>query len=261
MEDWDPDVYRRFEDERTRPAADLLAHVPIAQPRLAYDLGCGPGSSTELLLRRFPSTRVIGTDSSPAMLEAARERLPSCELELGDIAEWRARGDAPDLVFANAALQWLTGHERLFPRLFAEVAPGGVLAVQMPDNLEEPSHRAMRETASDRRWADAIGDAGAARAHILRSEEYYDLLAPEAASIDIWRTTYHHVMSGPADIVQWVRATGLKPFVEGLADDQQAAFIAEYERRIALAYPPRADGTRLLAFPRLFIVARRRPHD
>lgn len=259
MTDWNPAVYRRFEDERTRPAAELLARVPLDAPRLAYDLGCGPGNSTEVLLHRYPEARVIGVDSSPAMIDAARERLPGHDFELGDLADWRPSGTAPDLLFANAVLQWLPGHERLVPHLFSLLAPGGVLAVQMPDNLEEPTHRLMRDVAGDPRWASAIGDASAVRARILTGDAYYDLLASEAASVDVWRTTYHHVMNGPADIVQWLRGTGLRPFVEALTTEQQAEYLAEYERRIALAYGPRADGKRLLAFPRLFLVARRRP--
>lgn len=259
MADWNPTLYRRFEDERTRPAAELLARVPLERVSLAYDLGCGPGNSTELLVQRWPQARVVGTDNSPAMVEAARKRLPACEFELSDIQGWRPPGAAPELIFANASLQWITGHERLFAQLFDALAPGGVLAVQMPDNLEQPTHRLMRETARDPRWADAIGDADKVRARILSADAYYDLLAPRAAVVDVWRTTYHHVMETPADIVQWLRGTGLKPFVDALPAAQQAEFLAEYERRVALAYPARADGRRLLAFPRLFIVARKTP--
>ncbi len=256
MRDWNPTLYRRFEDERTRPAIELLARVPLTEPARVFDLGCGPGNSTELLVERFPRARVVGTDRSPAMIAAARERLPGVRFEQGDIASWSPEAPA-DLAFANASLQWITDHERLLPRLFAALAPGGVLAVQMPDNLDEPTHRQMREAAADARWAAAIGAADAVRARILTAERYYDLLAPEAAEVDVWRTTYHHPMDTPADIVQWLRGTGLKPFVEALPEAQQPEFLTEYQRRIDLAYPPRADGRRLLAFPRLFIVARR----
>ena len=258
MQDWNPSLYRRFEDERTRPAAELLARVPLATARVVVDLGCGPGNSTELLVQRFAQAEVVGTDNSPAMLKAAHERLPQARFELSDIATWRAHGEAPDLVYANASLQWIPDHERLVPHLFGQLAPGGVLAIQMPDNLHEPTHRLMRETAADARWAGAIGDADKVRARLLPAERYYDLLAPQAAGVDVWRTTYHHVMPTPADIVQWLRSTGLKPFVDALPPAQQAEFLAEYERRIALAYPQRSDGQRLLAFPRLFIVAVRR---
>jgi trans-aconitate 2-methyltransferase len=258
MADWNPALYRRFEDERTRPAADLLARVALEAPRSVFDLGCGPGNSTQLLAERFPEAAMVGTDNSPAMIAAARERLPRVRFELSDIEQWQP-DEAPDLVYANAALQWIPNHEALLPRLFATLAPGGVLAVQMPDNLDEPSHRLMSETAADPRFAPAYGGADPQRARLLPVQRYYDLLAPLADDVDIWRTSYQHRMASPADIVQWVRGTGLKPFVEPLPESLRAAFLADYEQRIAQAYPARADGRRLLAFPRLFIVARRKP--
>jgi len=254
---WNPALYRRFEDERTRPAQDLLARVLLDRAKLVVDLGCGPGNSTELLVERFTGAHVVGTDTSEAMLESARKRLPACHFEHSDVSSWHP-AVAPDLLFANAVLQWVPGHEQLFPRLFAALAPGGVLAVQMPDNLQEPSHRLMREVASAGPWASTLSDAAQVRARIASPDSYYDLLASEAASVDIWRTTYHHPLASPIDIVDWVRATGLRPFIDPLSDAQRARFLAEYEERIAQAYPARADGKRLLAFPRLFIVARRK---
>lgn len=254
---WNPALYRRFEDERTRPAQDLLARVALERATHAVDLGCGPGNSTELLLERFPNAHISGTDTSEAMLESARKRLPNCDFELNDVSTWQPR-TAPDLIFANAVMHWVPEHEQLFPRLFSALAPGGVLAVQMPDNLNEPSHRSMREVASVGPWASALADAAQARAPIAPAEMYYDLLSAKAASIDIWRTTYQHPMASPAEIVDWVRATGLRPFIDPLSDAQRDAFLVEYEQRIAQAYPARADGKRLLAFPRLFIVARRK---
>jgi len=254
---WNPALYRRFEDERTRPAQDLLARVELERATQVVDLGCGPGNSTELLAERFIGARVLGTDTSEAMLENARQRLPHCEFEHSDVGSWQPH-TPPDLIFANAVLQWVPAHEQLFPRLFSALAPGGVLAVQMPDNLQEPSHRAMREVASAGPWSAALGDPARVRAPISPAETYYDWLATHAASIDIWRTTYQHPMASPGEIVEWVRATGLRPFIDPLSDAQRADFLVEYERRIAEAYPARADGKRLLAFPRLFIVARRK---
>ena len=258
MTDWNPALYRRFEDERTRPARELLARVPLGAAARVVDLGCGPGNSTELLVQRFPGAQVTGTDNSAAMLESARQRLPSVGFELSDIAQWQP-AQAPDLVYANAALQWVPGHEELIPRLFAALAPGGVLAVQMPDNRDEATHRAMREAAAMAPWAEAIGDVEALRSAILPLAAYYDLLAPHAAQVDVWHTVYQHPMASPSAIVEWVSGTGLKPFVERLPADLQPGYLAQYERRIAQAYRPRADGKLLLAFPRMFIVAQRKP--
>ncbi|RST52193.1 trans-aconitate 2-methyltransferase [Variovorax sp. MHTC-1] len=257
MLDWNPALYRRYEDERTRPAQELLARVPLTGAARVVDLGCGPGNSTELLVQRFAGAAVVGTDNSEAMLVSARERLPQARFELSDIARWQPEL-APDLIYANASLQWVPDHETLIPRLFAALAPGGVLAIQMPDNREEPTHRLMREVAAEAPWARAIGDADKLRTMLLPIDGYYDLLAADAAQVDVWRTAYQHPMASAAAIVEWVRGTGLKPFVDRLPAELQASYLAEYQRRVDGAYPVRTDGKRLLAFPRMFIVARRK---
>jgi trans-aconitate 2-methyltransferase len=257
MLDWNPALYRRYEDERTRPARELLARVPLAEAARVFDLGCGPGNSTELLVQRFPGAQVVGTDNSEAMLASARERLPQARFEFSDISTWQP-DVAPDLIYANAALQWVPDHETLIPRLFAALAPGGVLAIQMPDNRQEPTHRLMREVAAEAPWAKPIGDADRLRTELLGIQGYYDLLAAHAAQIDVWHTVYQHPMASAAAIVEWVSGTGLKPFIGPLTSELRASYLAEYERRIATAYPVRADGRRLLAFPRMFIVAQRK---
>ncbi|HXE22558.1 MAG TPA: trans-aconitate 2-methyltransferase [Rhodoferax sp.] len=262
MRDWNPDLYRRYEDERTRPAQDLLARVPLERALRVVDLGCGPGNSTELLVRRFAGAQVVGTDNSEAMLESAHQRLPHVRFEFSDIARWApdvALGGAPDLIYANAALQWVPDHATLLPRLFSLLAPGGVLAIQMPDNRQESTHQLMRELAAQAPWAASIGDADSVRTELLDVGGYYDLLAPQAAQVDVWRTIYQHPMASAAAIVEWLRGTGLRPYVERLSPALQASYLAEYEHRIAQAYPARADGRLLLAFPRLFIVAQRKP--
>lgn len=257
MADWNPALYSRFEDERTRPARELLARVPLQSVARAYDLGCGPGNSTELLVERFPGADVVGTDNSQAMIDTARQRLPQARFVWSDIAGWRPEGEAPQLIYANASLQWVPAHETLLPHLLDLLAPGGVLAVQMLDNRDEPTHRLMREVAALPEFAEAIGDYTRLRTELLGLNGYYDLLAPRAASVDVWRTTYQHPLASARAIVDWVSGTGLRPFVDPLNPELRARYLAEYERRIAAAYPARADGLRLLAFPRLFIVARK----
>lgn len=258
MADWNPALYLRFAQERTRPAAELLARVDLSGPAHVVDLGCGPGNSTELLAGRFPQAQILGVDNSAAMLEQARAHLPQLAFAHADIADW-APVQAPDLIYANAALQWVGAHEQLIPRLFAALAPGGVLAIQMPDNFQEPSHRLMREVAALPQFAPHIDAKVAAGRSILDIHAYYDLLAGQGAQVDVWHTIYQHPMADAQAIVQWLRGTGLRPFVDPLPAALQAAFLEEYERRVAQAYAVRADGRRLLAFPRLFIVARRVP--
>ncbi|MFH6784119.1 MULTISPECIES: trans-aconitate 2-methyltransferase [Methylobacterium] len=256
MMDWDAGQYLKFADERTRPSADLLSRVPLTAPARAVDLGCGPGNSTALLAARFPDAAITGLDSSPAMLEEARRTLPGVTFAEADIAAWTPDA-APDLIFANAVLHWLPDHETLLPRLAGFLAPGGCLAVQMPDNLDEPSHRLMREVAEEAPFREALAGAAGARTTLGGVRDYDTWLSRAGCTVDLWRTTYTHPLQGHRGIVEWVRATGLRPFLAPLDGQGQAAYLARYEAALRHAYPMQEDGRVLLPFPRLFIVARR----
>ncbi|HEY4319235.1 MAG TPA: trans-aconitate 2-methyltransferase [Herbaspirillum sp.] len=254
---WSAKQYVTFENERTRPVRDLLAAVPTPGARAVVDIGCGPANSTELLAARYPDAAVAGIDSSPDMIEAARARLPEIRFELADIANWNEAGPY-DVILANAVLQWVPGHETLLPRLMAMLAPGGSLAVQMPDNLEEPAHRLMRETAADMRWKDKLAKAAQARTVRHDAQWYYRLLHPACATLDVWRTTYFHPLAGGAGaVVEWFKGSGLRPFLDPLDESERKSFIGQYQAALAEAYPAQPDGTVLLPFPRLFIVATR----
>lgn len=253
---WSARTYSAFEQERTRPVRDLVAALPSRDVQVAIDLGCGPGNSTEVLADRFPQARVSGLDNSEDMLAAARERLPGTRFELGDIGAWNPV-ESFDVILANASLQWLPDHAALYPRLVSRLAPGGSLAVQTPDNLEEPAHRLAREVAADGPWARKIGGVR----HPARHDAafYYTLLKPHSAAVDVWRTTYFHPLAGgPEAVVAWFKGSALRPYLAPLHDDgEKAAFLARYLAAITEAYPAQADGTVLLPFPRLFIVANR----
>ncbi len=254
MADWSPSTYLKFEDERTRAARDLLAQVPGGPRRRIVDVGCGPGNSTELLAERYPDTDILGIDNSPAMLEAARRRLPNSRFEMADANHWTPGPDV-DLVFANATYQWIPDHKQQLAKVLATLRPGAVLAVQMPDNLAEPTHRLMKAVAGSGPWAKRL--AGAARDPLPPAWAYHEALAPLAARIDIWRTTYNHVLANAPAIVEFVSGTGLRPFVDPLTEPERRDFLARYTDEIATAYPPMADGKVMLAFPRLFMVAQR----
>jgi trans-aconitate 2-methyltransferase len=251
MPTWDDRQYLMFADERTRPARELLGRVPRAAAGRVVDLGCGPGNSTALLRERWPEASLVGVDSSEEMLRRARLDLPNVEWVQADAARFVA-SQPLDVLFSNALLQWLPAHDVLVPALFGQLAPGGILAFQVPRNFDQPSHRLMRETPGP--WS---GRLSRVRAHnpVESPAFYYDLLAPRASSVDIWQTTYEHVLADPAAIVAWVEGTGLRPFLEELGAAERAAYLEAYTRGIDAAYPARSDGRRLFSFPRLFVVA------
>lgn len=254
---WSAKQYSTFEDERTRPVRDLLSAVPAREANRVADLGCGPGNSTEVLSARFPGAAVVGLDSSVDMIEAARSRLPQFKFVQGAIETW-APVERFDVILSNAALQWVPDHATLFPRLTDKLASGGSLAIQMPDNLDEPAHRLMREIAADGPWRDKLASAAQTRTTLESVNWYYQLLQSCSSRVDVWRTTYYHALAGGADaVVEWFKGSGLRPFLAPLDDAQQATFLGRYRAAIAEAYPALSDGTVLLPFPRLFMIATR----
>ena len=258
---WDPGQYHRFTDHRLRPALDLLARAPIAGASLVVDLGCGSGNVTRVIAERFATARVLGVDMSSEMLAKAAETRTRIEWIQADIADW-APDRAPGLIYSNAALQWLDEHGTLFPRLFGFLAPGGCLAVQMPLSYSMLSHILMRETLADggangARLGDDALAAAVGRKWVLDTEEYHDLLAPEASSLDIWETEYLQRLEGEDPVLEWVKATGLRPILNGLGDADRERFVEVYRERLRQAYPRRAGGRVLYPFRRLFMVATR----
>jgi trans-aconitate 2-methyltransferase len=250
---WNPSVYLTYADERTRPAADLLARVPSENPARVADLGCGPGNSTELLVKRWPQAKVEGVDSSPQMIDAAKTSGVAANFTLADLASWKPDA-AYDVIFSNATYQWLPDHRALLPRLMGFVAKGGVFAFQVPNNQYSPSHTLMRDVAAQGPWAEKL--ANVRGIFVERVQTYFDILAPHAASLDIWTTEYLHVLEGEDAVFKWVSGTGLRPFLDALTGDERAAFAREYKARLNVAYPRRADGKTLFPFSRLFAVAK-----
>ena len=249
---WDPKTYLAFGAERTRPAADLLARVPLVVAKRVADLGCGPGNSTALLRARFPDAEIDGIDVSPEMLRDASKAGIDARFIEADIAAWTP--DAPyDVIYSNAALQWLGTHETLLPRLLSFVAPGGVLAVQVPRNFEERCHVLIREAVADPRWAQQMKDVRDWW-NVLAPEAYYDLLAPGAA-IGMWETRYFHILEGKDPVFHWNRGTGLRPFAAALESPLKEEFLEHYRKLLEAAYPPQADGKIIHPFLRLFFVA------
>jgi trans-aconitate 2-methyltransferase len=251
---WDPKIYMGFAGERTRPAAELLARVPIEAPKRVADLGCGPGNSTALLAARWPDADLEGVDNSAEMLAEARALDFRARWTLADVATWAPPAPC-DVIFSNATLQWLPDHPALLPRLMSHVADGGAFAFQVPRNFNDPSHVLIRELAQSGPWAAKLRDVR--NIGVLEPADYFAILEPHTSSIDIWETRYLQVLDGEDAVYRWVSGTGLRPFANALAGAEREAFLSEYKRRVAAAYPRRPSGKTLFPFQRLFAVARR----
>ncbi len=254
MTAWDAEAYLRYADERTQPASDLAARIKVASPKRIIDLGCGPGNSTEVLRLRWPEAEMIGLDQSEEMIAAASKSYPHGKWVLKDLSTWT--GEPPfDLVFSNAALQWVPNHDRLFPHLFAQVATGGALAVQMPAHHGSAAHQVILEVADDPAWSHLMS---APRSAMTRESPafYYDVLQPLASRLEIWVTEYYHIMNGPEAMVEWFRGTGLRPFLSALeTEGQKLSFEAKLLEGFSRFYPRQRDSRILFPFRRLFIVA------
>jgi len=257
--EWNPHQYLKFSDERTQPCRDLVARVALPSVRRAIDLGCGPGNSTAVLRARWPDAELTGLDSSAGMIEQARMNCPEQCWITGDISAWAAaEGEPFDLVFSNAALQWVDHHARLYPRLLARVAPRGALAVQIPGNIDALPHRLMRETAASPAWSRWFPAGQPREWHHHEMDFYFDTLAPVAKRLDLWATEYIHILPDAAAIVEWYRGTGLRPFLERLETDaQREQFAADYRARLEPYFPARTAGGVLFPFRRIFLIAYR----
>lgn len=254
---WNPETYLRFADQRGRPFFDLLARVGAESPRRVVDLGCGPGNLTEHLVRRWPDAAVDALDSSPEMVAAARER--GIAAQVGDVAAYVPSPDT-DVVFSNAALQWIPGHAELLVSWAAVLDPGAWIAVQVPGNFDAPSHTAIRALAERDPWSKLLGDFMFRRPNAVETPvRYAELLTEAGCDVDVWETTYVHQLTGENPVLTWITGTALTPVRDQLPDEQWQQFRAELVPMLAAAYPVRPEGTTLFPFRRIFVVAQVRP--
>jgi len=274
---WDPGTYLRFGSERARPFFDLLSRVGADAPGFVADLGCGPGNLTAVLAARWPGARVLGVDSSPEMIGAARAELAApeagapegtaaqaaglgaaavpagrLEFRLADIRTWQPEQPV-DVITCNAVLQWIPGHRELLTSWAGWLAPGGWLAFQLPGNFDQPSHTILRELAGTPRWRSQLQGVQLNR-QAGDPADYLALLAGAGCEVDAWETTYLHVLPGEDAVVDWYRGSGLRPVLSALPPAEAEEFLAGYRDLIRVAYPPAPYGT-VLPFRRVFVVA------
>lgn len=249
---WDPELYLRYGDERGRPFLDLLARVLPERPSSVVDLGCGPGTLTAHLKRRWPEADVLGIDSSPEMIAAADHSV-GVRFQVADLREWRPRQPA-DVLISNATLQWVPGHLELLPALLHRVADGGWLAFQVPGNFDEPSHTIRAELAADPRYASHLEGVASPQAH--GPSTYLERLLDLGCEVDAWETTYLHLLHGEDPVFTWAIGTGARPTLQALPEGVRQEFEEEFRQRLRSAYPRSRRGT-VLPFRRVFVVARK----
>jgi len=251
--DWNPVQYLRYGNERLRPALDLMARIQVDSPEAVYDLGCGTGTITAILKERWPDAHVTGVDSSASMLERTPDMETGVTWQHADLNDWHPERPA-DVVYSNAALHWLDNHEQLFPRLMDTVKPGGVLAVQMPENFGAPSHTSIADTVREGAWRERL--APFQREHpVAEPSFYYDLISRLSSSIDMWETTYYHILQGEDPVMEWTKGSILRPLLDLLEEPEAGTFLEMYRSQIALAYPQQPNGKTVLQFRRLFFMA------
>jgi trans-aconitate 2-methyltransferase len=255
MNDWDPAHYGRYADERSRPYGDLVRRIAADRPRRVVDLGCGSGELTASLSRLWPTAEIIGVDSSPAMIEKARTIKGVDDLRFleRDLWDWRPEADT-DVLISNAALQWVPDHRELLPGLVERLTPGGWIAFQVPGNFGEPSHVLLHELSQKAPYAEHT--AGLLRPASAEPADYLADLTAVGCTVDVWETTYLHVLTGEDPVFTWVSATGARPVLQSLPDDLREQFEATYKERLREAYPEQPYGT-VLPFRRIFVVGRR----
>jgi len=252
---WNPAQYLKFSDHRFRPAIDLLNRIDVERPRSVCDLGCGTGHLTLELKKRWPEAEVFGVDSSPDMLAKARDVAPGLKFTQADAGNWQP--DRPlDVIFSNAVLHWLPDHGKVFPRLLGLLSKGGVLAVQMPGSHGLPAHQLMLKAAANGPWKQKL--AAVTGIHPVHDPAFYfRALAKAASDMDAWEAVYLHALSGTDPVIEWVKGTALRPYLDALDRPEQEAFLAAYRALVTEAYPPEPDGRTLFPFRRVFIVAKK----
>jgi len=260
MREWDPDQYLQFKHERTQPSIDLVARIPMDDPKTIIDVGCGPGNSTQILLKRWPHADIVGIDSSEKMIQKARQDYPRQKWVLADAATLTT-DQKYDIVFSNAAIHWIPRHDLLLERLFQIVNENGILAVQVPENQDSPLHKSIVRVSRSGKWREyTAGREDSITYH--SADYYYGQLALYTKEIAIWETTYYHIMRSHEELIDWYKGTAMKPFLDSLPDDESRE---EFKREVLIdcqtAYPLQPDRRILYSFKRLFFTARKSLDD
>lgn len=250
--DWNPELYLKFRNERTQPSIDLVSRISIESPGSIIDIGCGPGNSTQVLLERWPGCSITGLDNSPSMIEKAKNDYPSQHWILSGIMDY----DSPvkyDIVFSNATIQWIPEHKMLIDSMWKIVSDNGALAVQVPLYQMMPVCGAIERAVSGR-WPQLESVMDIFTFH--EPGYYYDVLSYLSDKIEVWVTDYFHIMDSHKSILEMMRSTGMKPYLDRLeSDNDRQEFESAALRNIMEAYPVQENRSVIFPFKRLFFIA------
>jgi trans-aconitate 2-methyltransferase len=249
--DWNPDLYLKYANERTQPSIDLISKInPNIQPKSILDVGCGPGNSSQALLQRWPAAKLTGIDNSANMIEKARTSYPHNTWIVADAAKYTPNAGY-DIVFSSATIQWIPDHADLFKKLFNLINDGGLLAIQVPRFDEMPLSKAIQKVASREKWQEST--RGCLELFTYHDAKYYyDLISPEYKSVEFWQTDYIHILESQSAILEWIRSTGLKPYLDCLTNEDKPLFENAVLAEIKRDYPLQKNGRALFPFKRLF---------
>lgn len=249
--DWNPELYLQFNEERTQPAKDLAARIHVENPGKIMDVGCGPGNSTSVLSSRWPESEIVGIDSSASMIESARKNYPDIKWRIEDATKLEI-DEKYDIIFSNATIQWIQDQEKLISDLVEMLETGGSLAVQVPMYHNMPVSRAIETVSLTERWKKLT--SGANDAFTFHSTDYYyDILSDKLKSINMWETSYYHIMPSHQTIVEMIKSTGMRKFLDALdTDEEKIEFEKDVLKEITKVYPAQKDKNVLFPFKRLF---------
>lgn len=253
MNQWNPEQYLQFKSERTQPAIDLVSRINIAEPQSIIDIGCGPGNSTQILVNRWPNSEVVGLDNSTTMIEKARQDYPK-QKWIVDNAENIDSNNKYDLIFSNATLQWIPHHEILLPKLFNCVNPGGAIAVQIPKFKNMPINVAIETVANYSNWINYT--KGCEELFTFKDLDfYYDMLNKLATRVELWESSYFHILNSQESLIDFIRTTGLKPYLDRLpSDEMKSEFEQDVLTECKKYYKLQPNGKVLFPFNRLFFI-------
>jgi len=254
--DWNPELYLKFDKERIQPSIDLVARIDFLKPQRIIDIGCGPGNSTQILYKKWSDSEIIGADNSPAMISKAKEDYPNQKWILFDAGN-ETINNTFDIIFSNSTIQWIPNHDLLIEKFARLLNESGILAIQLPLFFDMAIAKSISEIAEQEKWSVATkGVEGLFT--INNARYYYNQLIKYFSEIDIWTTGYYHVLQSHESILEMIRSTGLKPYLERIVDEnEKREFASLVLEKIKQDYIPQNDGKVLFPFKRLFFVAKK----